>query len=141
MTREKLINKVKQLAESYGEDWFEMEIFDFADTNVYSSFRDYIEDNNELSSSLSDFDYENYTIIDYFSVSTDKTEDELIELFVDFILTNDEYEDEFEENIQNLLEDDLLEEEEDDDYDYYDEDDSRLKKEDRYDDYDFYDEF
>lgn len=141
MTREKLINKVKQLAESYGEDWFEMEIFDFADTNVYSSFRDYIEDNNELSSSLSDFDYENYTIIDYFSVSTDKTEDELIELFVDFILTNDEYEDEFEENIQNLLEDDLLGEEEDDDYDYYDEDDSRLKKEDRYDDYDFYDEF
>lgn len=141
MTREKLINKVKQLAESYGEDWFEMEIFDFADTNVYSSFRDYIEDNNELSSSLSDFDYENYTIIDYFSVSTDKTEDELIELFVDFILTNDEYEDEFEENIQNLLEDDLLGKEEDDDYDYYDEDDSRLKKEDRYDDYDFYDEF
>lgn len=140
MTREKLINKIKQLAEGYGEDWYEMEIFDFTDDSIYSSFRNYIEDNNELPSSLSDFDYENYTIIDYFSVSTDKTEDELIELFVDFILTNDDYEYDLEENIQNLSENDLVEDE-DDDYDYYDEDDSRLKKEDRYDDYDFYDDF
>lgn len=139
MKKNNLINKIKSVYSLCEESWSDCEIFDFEDKNINKEFLYWLKDNyksfyKNLNNILGPKQIEeDFTIIDFFECLLDRSEDELIEIFVDFLYDSDDLVDELLTNIENFKEDFG-----NDDYEDFDDDDL---KEDRYDDYDFYDDY
>lgn len=145
MDREELITNVKLVYTLCDVSWAENDIFCLSDDKIDEKFRDWLNENEKTTylefidilessnNSLTD----TFSIFDFFEFSTDKSDEELIEIYVNFILEHESLKEELIDNILDYLE---LNQEEDYDDDYYDDDYDELK-EDRYDDYDYYDDY
>lgn len=144
MDREELISSMKLIYNLCDNSWEDNDIICFSDDKVDIKFRRWLKSNDlltyeEINNNLKNLDRNNlnFSIFDFFEIIDDKTDEELIEIFIDFLIDNEELKEELEFNIEQFLE---INQEDEYDEDYYDENYEELK-EDRYDDYDYYDEY
>lgn len=143
MNKYELAEKIKQVKDLDDVDWTDCELLYFSDENADLTFRNWLKENehqayNEFLRNISfhnGINKDNFTIVDFFTYINNYTDDELIDILVDFVFENDDLQEELEDNVLSFLNIDN-----DDKYEYSEDEYDDYLKEDSYDDYDYYDD-
>lgn len=139
MTIEALVGKIINIKNSLDKEYEELGVFYFSDENVDEKFFEWLKDkNNEIYLAVkSNAESENPSVFDFLGLEDSYDEDELLEIFIEFVSLDKTRLEELEDNLSGFNKNDYRSSDYDEDYnnDYDD-----YSKEDRYDDYDFYDE-
>lgn len=138
MSIEVLIAKIINIKNSTNKNYEELGIFYFSDENIDEKFFEWLKSKDEelylTVKSNVEPDRDNPTIYDFVNLDDLYDDEELLEIFINFISIDNILLDELEDNIKEIEESDYS------NYDDYNDDYDDYSKEDRYDDYDYYDD-